>query len=86
MHWSNLLYPLVTEVRLDLPVTHIVVLDERAWKIGGNDDLDDDSRIADVPRRVIELSAPLTLREVLEKPPWLASSSVGPSTMPTTRE
>jgi hypothetical protein len=31
MHWSNLLYPLVTEVRLDLPVTHIVVLDERAW-------------------------------------------------------
>jgi hypothetical protein len=84
MHWSNLLYPLVTEVRLDLPITHVVVLDERAWKIAGNYDLDDDQKVADVPRRVIELSPPLTLREVLESPPWLSDSSDRPATTPTT--
>lgn len=81
-HLSNLLYPLVTEFRLELPITHIVVLDERAWEIAGNYDLDDDYRIADVRRRVLELSPPMTLRKVLEKPPWLAEAA-HPTTLPS---
>jgi hypothetical protein len=85
---SDLLYPLVTDDRLDLMITHIVVLDDAAWRIAGNDSLDDDRKIADVPQRVVELSPPVPLRQVMKTRPWvkrLLAVTLSPHHSPTPR-